>query len=399
MTRVVTNYQTGVKYSFRPHGLKSKFLIAAASFVTALGSALMFGGQASAAVPSGGIAVTVCGDGASWYVNGDEGGADPKQGDRRPAATNVGLVFTNNDLIHHEVQPPLALSALKPGSFSYNSLPDQPSFFSVEVGNPGYATLRWDTTLNEWNIGGTSTYSADPTTFVGQKGLTAASTVLSFGVGYTNTPPGTVAVTVSSITFQGVLYNLACPAPAATVTVQIPGPTTVVTHDQFITVQATPTTTPSATPSASPSPSASPTPGPVATTPNRSAAPTMVPVANNSSPDYMLWIAVAMAILGGLVLLILIVSGIRRRRGQSYQAAHSSSGQTQLLPTVGDNYDISDYDPGSGYDPKLGGYPGANWALHSQDLPPADNSATVEFPPASEVEPPADSDTRPLPPA
>lgn len=389
MTRVVTNYQTGVKYSFRPHGLKSKFLIAAASFVTALGSALMFGGPADAAP----LAVATVQTGTVTAAPDDDY-AGPNTPWARDTLNITTTVYVDNTVHQAVTGTFLAVNGATGTISGYLDYSVTGTLLTDFSGVPTTVDLSGD--LGKASPSKIATWAT--------RYFTSGATVGAVtGWQYTYTgcngavitePPGQAYSSYSS-TFAKCV---SIPGPTVTVTVQVPGPTTVVTHDQFITVQSTPTTTPSATPSASPSPSASPTPGPVATTPNRSAAPTMVPVSNNSSPDYLLWLAIALAILGGFILLALLAARIFRRRGQ-YQGAHSSSAQTQMLPVVGDNYDISDYNPGGGYDPKLGGYPGANWALHSQDLPPADNSATVEFPPASEVEPPADSDTRPLPPA
>lgn len=170
-----------------------------------------------------------------WYVNPDEGGADPQQGDRRPTATPDGFTFEGNQLMHTGIAmtlPQLKLSG--PGSYTADPEPSLTSFFSVEVGNPGYATLRWDTVEHKWNIGGTDIWSDDPTTFVGNKGLTDESTVFSFGVGYVNTPNDGTLTTVSEVGFNGQDYNLMCrpaptTAPVTTAPVITPAATTVAT--------------------------------------------------------------------------------------------------------------------------------------------------------------------------
>lgn len=161
-----------------------------------------------------------------WYVNPDEGGADENQGDRRPEQTETGLLFSGNMLVHHAPEDDILLADLEPGTFVADPAPSLNSFFSVEVGAPGYATLRWDGT--KWNVGGTDNYSDDPSTFVGVKGLTAESHVLSFGVGYVNTPNNGTETTVSSVTFADVTYDLTCapePTPTPEPTTEDPTPT------------------------------------------------------------------------------------------------------------------------------------------------------------------------------
>src|SRR5690606_8915053 len=98
--------------------------------------------------------------------------------------------------------------------------------FSVEIinqtpstGGSGYANLRWDGSA--WCIGGADSsqgqyegHETDAANFIGKIGrfgpIGPDSTVISFGVGYTNTPPGTVTTIVSSVTFAGKTYDLAC---------------------------------------------------------------------------------------------------------------------------------------------------------------------------------------------
>lgn len=151
-----------------------------------------------------------------WYVNADEL-------DRAPTAVATGLKFEGNDLVHHAANLPIA--SLTPGTYVATPAPDQPSFFSVEVRNPSgaYGTLRWNANAGMWQItigpgaGATDgTFSgADPAALLAGKvtkwgAFGAGDTVVSFGVGYTNSPPGTVATVVSSVTFAGTSYSLAC---------------------------------------------------------------------------------------------------------------------------------------------------------------------------------------------
>lgn len=168
-----------------------------------------------------------------WYVNPDEGGADEKQGNRRPLPGEEGFTFKDNQLMHHAVAATLTLADLKtigPGSYVADPTPNLTSFFSVEVGSPGYATLRWDTVQQKWNIGGTDIWSDDPSTFVAgnNKNLTTDSVVLSFGVGYVNTPDNGIQTIVSSVSFNGQVYNLQC-KPEATATTTAPTTTTTST--------------------------------------------------------------------------------------------------------------------------------------------------------------------------
>lgn len=151
---------------------------------------------------------------ADWYVNPDEG-------DRKPAATEAGLEFSGADLIHHEVTG-LSVAALEPGTFTLTAgsdVPDQPSFFSVEVNKAGggaYGTLRWNPSNNKWSMvanGGTFYEDTSAAKVVEDAGK--GTLVVSFGVGYTKTPPGTATVIVKSVNFNGATWNLTCPKTSA----------------------------------------------------------------------------------------------------------------------------------------------------------------------------------------
>lgn len=188
---------------------------------------------------------------ASWSVNEDEG-------DRRPEPTVYGLKFSGDDLIHHAAD--VKLTDLKPGSYTVTGAsPDQDSFFSVEVRDTttgAYGTLRWNKGTSKWDlVTSTAAYAkADPADYVGVQTkwgeITAAAKVVSFGVGYTKNPPGTVTVVVSSVTFQGTTYGLNCPAPVTT----------------------SPTASPSATKTATTSPSATTTSSVASATKNPAAS-------------------------------------------------------------------------------------------------------------------------------
>lgn len=169
------------------------------------------------------VTLGVCNPG--WYANEDE--------DKRlPTPGPAGLKFEGNDLIHHAAN--VAVADLEPGTYTASPAPDQPSFFSVEVRGPSgaYATLRWSSTgplVGKWTVvigagnGATEgTFSdADPALLLTGKvtkwGAFSPTTakVVSFGVGYTNDPPGTVATVVTSVKFQGKDYDLKCAPPAS----------------------------------------------------------------------------------------------------------------------------------------------------------------------------------------
>lgn len=170
-----------------------------------------------------------------WYVNPDEG-------QRIPEVTETGFLFGPSDLMHHATD--LSLGDLDPGSFVSDIVPDQDSFFSVEVYDSvthAYGTLRWDGT--QWLIvigaGGSATdgtfYDDNPVDLLAGKvtkwgAFSETTRVVSFGVGYTLNPPGSGGVTVSSVTFAGNTYDLTCkpeaepttPAPTTPATTEIP---------------------------------------------------------------------------------------------------------------------------------------------------------------------------------
>lgn len=147
-----------------------------------------------------------------WYVNGDETS-------RKPTATVEGLKFQGNQLIHHGATG--TLENMGHGTFTLaagSDEPDQPSFFSVEVRNgdgSGYATLRWNTDTDKWNMvtGGQFYENTSASALVLMATPPKSSNLLSFGVGYTNSPPGTNTAVVSKVTFRGVDYPLTCAPP------------------------------------------------------------------------------------------------------------------------------------------------------------------------------------------
>ena len=385
MRKTVSTYK-GIKYSLQPHGLRSKLLVAFAFFVGSF-AVFVLGSPADAANPS--VYVTLCGNSTTWYVNPDEWTADTKddgQGDRRPLATSDGLVFSPTDLIHHQLDF-IVTPALVAGTFVASPTPDIPDFFSIEVVNDdgtGYATLRWNSTSSLWEVttGGATHTDTDPAALL--TGLGKSTHARTFGVGYTNAPPGTVTSLVSKISFQGVDYVFACAVP--TVTVNVPGPTVTITKNQTVTVTA-PAPTQSATATPSPSPTPTPTLSPSTSTPG--VIPTFSPASSSGSDggNGLLPWGIGVAALAGAGLAAAALA--KRRRANSYQAAHSvDNAETQLIPAYpgDDDYGVSDYDP------SLGGHPGESWFTR-------DPGAMVGTPPASEEPTPSgNSDTEQIPP-
>lgn len=161
-----------------------------------------------------------------------------------PAPTVGGLKFEGNDLIHHAAPAP-----------------DQPSFFSVEVygTDGGYATLRWDVPTSKWVMvtGGQLYTDASPAALVDLVTPHKSHHVVSFGVGYTNSPPGTVPTVVDKVTFGGQDYHLDCKPPVVHPSHSHPSPSRTT---------ASPTASPTRT---SASPTASPIGQPQPTTPGR----------------------------------------------------------------------------------------------------------------------------------
>ncbi len=220
-----------------------------------------------------------------WYVNPDET-------DRKPTSTEAGLKFAGDDLVHHAVSG-LSVADLKPGEFVASPAPDQPSFFSVEVNGEGsgkYGTLRWNTSTSKWNMvanGGTFYEDTDPVKVVTAAGK--GTSVISFGVGYTKNPPGTVETTVVSVKFGGKTHSLKCqPEPEPTKT------------------SASPSPSPSVSSSASSSPSASSSSNPAAGGVTEEEEPTL--------PITGMPIHLIVAVAAGLILVGGLALGIARLR-------------------------------------------------------------------------------------
>lgn len=205
-----------------------------------------------------------------WYVNPDEA-------NRAPARTASGFVFEDTDLIHHAAPEGLSTKDLTNGGFLATPLPDQDSFFSVEVaGSDGkYGTLRWNAKTKMWEVttAGLFYTNADPTALADMPPVKLSHTVVSFGVGYTANPPGTVTTTVKSVSFLGKAYTFTClpptspsPSPSASSPSSSPTASTSPTSSGSASGTASPTSTgsPSSTSSPTTSPfTGTPTTGPV----------------------------------------------------------------------------------------------------------------------------------------
>lgn len=182
-----------------------KITLALAGSAIVAGLALAFSGTAHATDSKGpSYLESKCANVSTWYVNGDET-------DRKPDATEDGLVFSSTDLIHHAAN--LDVSDLVHGRFNASPSPDQPSFFSVEVINTdgsGYGTLRWNTNIGQWEMSTHGDYFADASAVAVVNHFSKSHHVFSFGVGYTEHPAGTVTTTVSSVTFQKHHFSLLC---------------------------------------------------------------------------------------------------------------------------------------------------------------------------------------------
>jgi hypothetical protein len=173
-----------------------------------IAAALIIGGLLIPTTAHATVVTPACGMPTGWYANADEQ-------DRLPTPTPGGLKFEGNDLIHHATTG--TVESLAHGTFWAGPAPDQDSFFSVEVSGSdgGYGTLRWNTTTAKWNLvtGGQFYENASPAALVDMPPVHRSHDVVSFGVGYTANPPGTVTTTVRSVRFGGHTYDLRCKPP------------------------------------------------------------------------------------------------------------------------------------------------------------------------------------------
>lgn len=251
-----------------------------------IAAALIIGGLSIPATAHAADTTPACDMPTGWYANLDEQ-------DRLPTPTEDGLKFEGSDLIHHVTDG--TVEDLTPGTFAASPAPDQDSFFSVEVSGAdgGYGTLRWNTSTSKWNLvtGGQFYENADAAALVDMPAAHRSHHVTSFGVGYTENPPGTVATTVSSVTYGGHTYELGCTPPV------------------------TATTSPTATASSSAKPTAKPTAK--ATSPKASASATAVAGSGSlpvTGPPTALIGAMAGGLLLGGAMALLLASRRRKNR-------------------------------------------------------------------------------------
>lgn len=221
-------------------------LFAGVATLLGLIALLMFPAGAQATETNGTAVVWgTCPNLKDWHVNEDET-------DRQPTPTADGLEFKDNQLIHHAVS--MDLKDVKPGDYTASVTPKNnggsafDDFFSIEVANPSapvhYGTLRYEATgphAGTWNIGGTSLYSpVNPTGMELEEfaaGNNRSTNVVSFGVGYPNTPSDGVATVVSSIKFHGTTYPLTCKPEVTTSPTNTSSPTTKPTASHSATVK------------------------------------------------------------------------------------------------------------------------------------------------------------------
>lgn len=207
--------------------MKKIYLIIAALFAMLAGGLALSGPASANETPALDMATVTAADPSfatcpnldDWYVN------SPDEDSRKPVPTVEGLKFSGNQLIHH-ASASLKLSDLGAGSFVATATPDQDSFFSVELRDKttgGYGTLRYNTNTSKWDLTtNTNQYAfAHPSDAIGTQTkfgvLTEDTRVISFGIGYTNSPAGTVETVVTKVTFDGKTYPLDCkPAPVKT---------------------------------------------------------------------------------------------------------------------------------------------------------------------------------------
>jgi hypothetical protein len=211
-----------------------KFAIAA---VAALGLGLT---AAPVAQATTGHRTVRCGAPTGWYQNPDEAS-------RKPVQKPIGMVFNDSDLIHHATSS--TVENLHPGSYTAYPNPGQPSFFSVEVnGSDGkYGTLRWNPAQHYWEATsqGQQHHDANPAMLADAFPVHLSHHVISFGVGFTANPPGTVTTLVRSVAFAGRRYKLSY-RPCTT-----PGPVPTAPHTKPPVVTP-PVTQPGEAPPATP---------------------------------------------------------------------------------------------------------------------------------------------------
>jgi hypothetical protein len=304
--------------------MNTRLAAALASAVGLLAAGLALAGTASATtVTPAGPSFATCANLAGWYVNGDEA-------DRKPEATAAGLKFEPADLIHHAVTG-VTVETLTPGDYVAAPAPDQASFFSVEVRDvdgSGYATLRYNRSTHLWNLvtGGQFYEHANPAILVDMPPVDRSHQVISFGVGYTKNPPGTVTTVVSRVTFNGNSYPLTCAPPTTS-------PTASASASQSASVSPSASTSASASASASASVSASASQSasaspsatrttPATTRPTTSPAATFTPLPAGNSGDDLPLTGSPVFLIAGLGVAVVgtgaVLTILARRRKVNY---------------------------------------------------------------------------------
>ena len=181
-----------------------------ASLLLALLGALIARPAAATNVAGPHAVVNACSSG--WYVNPDEEKLLPKQ---YPS----GLLFDGPSLVHHATGPtPLASGALD-GAFTTHYVPNLSKgvkpLFKLETTAP-YSTINKTGAGAYWSskISSGSGSQSSPVATLAALALLApytdATKIYSFGVGYAN-DQGNAAL-VTSITFDGHVYELGCKA-------------------------------------------------------------------------------------------------------------------------------------------------------------------------------------------
>lgn len=173
-------------------------------------------GTAQATTP--GPSFQTCKNLAGWYANPDE------QSDL-PTPTVDGLKFEGKDLIHHATDP-LDFTDFDKTGKSFEATAAGKVVFKAETSGP-YSTIVinadgkiWSTAFKYEAVGGQGNPVAKAEDLIGKPDsmkpgkvpYTAASRIVTFGVGYRVEEDSTV---VSSISFHGTKYPLICKTATA----------------------------------------------------------------------------------------------------------------------------------------------------------------------------------------
>jgi len=143
---------------------------------------------------------------ADWYVNPDETALKPKQLRR-------GMLFDGPSLIHHKPAAAYTLTHVPNSGFQAHLFKGVLPLFKLETTAP-YSTInktadgKWWSSKIASGEGSQGQPASSPADLVGKWNYTAATTILSFGVGYANDAGNTALVT--SVSFDGHVYSLGC---------------------------------------------------------------------------------------------------------------------------------------------------------------------------------------------